>query len=316
MTTQQYNELLKLIQYGVRLYRRFGIAYKVSDVSPIDNSVSQYLNDMQTSSIVYHMYPVIRKIIKPMSNFDFVFEQPVCNMFYAIKNYIQQYYGKPSFGDASKDLLNKHIHDIPSDYQVIHKQLFNIEDEGYYRLFGFSQDPTITLVGASTQYTNHNRFNLNINLSYNFDEKYSVVPQNNKYWIEQNELVFVCKTAVPNMYLNTDVIRPDGTVIQNVYWQINFGTRTITSIKSFAEKDRVFMNEQLSTNYKVSDQITTTQSIPSGSKICLLKELHIPDTYTYTNGDILICFGIASDFYTGTEIFSPDLIYQLPNITP
>lgn len=314
MNSQQYTEISNILKYGIRLYRRYGFAYKTVDISPINMSVLYYLDSIANSSFVYHMYPVVRKIVKPMEEFEFVFEQPVCNIFYAVKNYVQQYFGKPSFGVAAKDYLGTNIHDIPTDYQLLHKKLFNIEDEGYYRLFGTSEQPVITLAGASTQYTNHNRFNLNINLSYNFDEKHSVIPLNNKYWIEQNDLLFVCKTAVPNMYLNTDVVKPDGTTLQNVYWQVNFETRTITNINSFVQNNRLFIKKQFSSNYKVSDQITATQSIPAGSKICLLKELHIPNTYTYTLGDIIIISGIAADFYTRTEIFSPDEIYQLPNV--
>lgn len=313
MTNTEYSNIVDVLQYGVRLYRRYGFAYKISDVSP-PIFVLSHLDSFNTSRLVYHLYPTVKKITKPMDDYNFIYEKPICDLFYSIKNYVQQYHGKPSFGVSAKDNLNKHIHNIPTDYQIIHKTLFNDEDEGYYRFYGWIKSPVISLVGASSQYSNHNKYNISVQSPQNFQEDRSILPTNNKYWIEQNELLFICKNAVPNFYINTDVVKPDGTIINNVYWQVQFGSRTINTINSFTKHNNQSIVESFSTNYKISNQITTSQTIPSGSKINTIKELHIPDTYTYTLDDIQICSGIASDFYTGTEHFSPDVIYQLPTI--
>ncbi|MCS6956209.1 MAG: hypothetical protein NZM44_07640 [Candidatus Calescibacterium sp.] len=314
MTTQEYEKLAGLINYGIRLYRRFGMAYKIEDSYAPINSIEEYLDNANNSNIIYHFYQTVRKILKPTNNFDFVYEQPISNIFYAMNNYIKQNYGKPSLGIAAKDLISKHIHNIPSDYCKVHQILFNIEDEGYYRLYGWITNPVITLSGASGQYSNHNKYTFSFE-SNDFYSNLSVKPQNNKYWIEQSQLLFVCKNAVPNFYINTDVVTPSGVIVQNVYWQVQFGTRTITNINNFSKLSYQFVNNSFSSSYKVSNVITTSQSIPTGSKINIIKELHIPNTYTYTAGDFIICSGIASDMYTGNEVFSPDDLYQLPNVS-
>lgn len=315
MTNAEYNNIVDILQYGVRLYRRYGFAYKLPDSSPI-NVILTHLDSIETSRLIYHVYPTVKKITKPMEDYNFVYERPICDLFYSVKNYVMQYHGKPSFGVSAKDNLNKYIHNIPTDYQIVHKLLFNDEDEGYYRFYGWIKSPIISLVGASTQYANHNKYNISVLYPQNFQEDRSIFPTNNKYWFEQSQLLFICKNSVPNFYINTDVVKPDGTLINNIYWQVNFGTRTIGSISVFTKPQNQLMIETFSNNYKVSNQITTSQSIPSGSKICAIKELHIPDTYTYTANDIQICSGIAQDFYTGVEHFIPDFIYQLPTIIP
>lgn len=315
MNTQAYNYLLDLINYGIRLYRRFGLAYTVGDASP-PQTINEYLSQMQDPRLVYHLYPVANKLTKTINySFDFIYERPVSDIFYTVNNYIKSFYGRNSFGKAAKDFLSYHIHNIPTDYQLIHKKLFQIEDDGYYRVLGRYQ-PTITLSGASTNYTNHNRYTVSFDgQSTSLSPINSYFETNWKYWIEQNDLLFICKTAVPNFYMKTDIVKTDGTEIQDVFWSVQFGTRTISLFTVLGYETPQFIGNVFSNNYKLNNNITPETSIPAGSKICRIKEFHIPNSYTYTSGDFIFCFGIASFFYSGNELYSFDYMYQLPIIT-
>jgi hypothetical protein len=103
----------------------------------------------------------------------------------------------------------------------------------------------------------------------------------------------------------------------DVYYQFSRQTsRNIASISTFVINTNYDVLSFGSSVYKPTNFGTVDGSAPpSGSKIAVIKELHIPNTYTYTADDILLFSDKSLDFYTDMELFSPDQLYQLPLIT-
>jgi hypothetical protein len=315
MTMQEYSRLADLVNYGVRIFRRLSFAFDYPDVSPII-TIDDYLDRSGDARFSHYFYPVVRNIRKRFGgNLEFVFDSEVSNLFYAIRNYLSSYYQTTSLGKIARDDLGIHIHNISSDYQLIHSKLFGFEDLGYYKIFG--RIPiSISLIGESSRYTGHNAYNLSYNLTeYENDglkANRSYIPT--KYW---GEYYFLIKNAVPDsFYARTDVITPTGNIM-DVYYQFSRQTsQSITNISTFVNNSNSDVLSFGSSVYKPTNFGTVDGSVPpSGSKIAVIKELHIPNTYTYTADDILLFSAKSSDFYTGTELFSPDQLYQLPLIT-
>jgi hypothetical protein len=313
MTMQEYSRLANLVNYGVRLFRRLSFAFEYSDVSPI-TTIDDYLDNSGDARFSHYFYPVVKNIRKRFGgNLEFVFDSEVSSLFYAIRNYLSSYYQTTSLGKIARDDLGIHIHNISSDYQLIHSKLFGFEDLGYYKIFG--RIPiSISLIGTSSRYTGHNAYNVSYNLTQNDGLKANCSYIPTKYW---GEYYFLIKNAVPDsFYARTDVITPTGNIM-DIYYQFSRQTsQNITEISTFVSNSNGDILWFGSSVYKPTNfGIVDGSAPPSGSKIVVIKELHIPNTYTYTADDILLFSAKSSDFYTGTELFSPDQLYQQPLIS-
>lgn len=316
MDIPEYNRIRNLLYYGIRLYRRFALAYNLDDISPII-TIDDFMNNAGSAKFVSYFYPFINRIRRSIDvSREFISKTEVGEVFYAIRNYLLNYYNYMDFGKASKEMLGIHIHDLSADYQIIHKTLFGYEDEGYYKIFGQFLSPTISLLGNSSQYSNHNAYSFILS-NHALDNQgiiyqKSYVPENGKYY---GDYFFVVKTAVPNtFYAKCDVITPNGTVINNVFFKFDKLTQNVVGLANHYSIGQELINITPKPNLKPTNMGTPQSSIPNGSKIIKILELHLPNTYNYTVGDIMVISGRASNFYTGLELYSPDPLYQLPII--
>ena len=310
---QEYNNLANLCNYGVRLFRRLSFAYEYPDVSLIGSSLSNFLDNVIDARFVHYFYPVVQSIRKKFeNNLSFVLQTEVSNIFNAIRNYLMTYHQSQSLGKTAKEDLGIHIHRISSDYQLIHRLLYGVEDEGYYEIYGYI--PTsISLLGDSTRYTTpeHKAYSVSYNITYNngLNPTLSYIPTNNKYW---GEYYFCIKSAVPDtFYARADVITPTGNIMDVYYKFDRQEDIDIRGVKTFVMNANPVIGFGTSV-YKITNfGVVDGDAPPADSKIIRIKELHIQSTYTYTVDDILLHARLSSDFYTGTEIFMPDMLYQL-----
>ena len=294
-----YDRYREYIHYTCKYYRKLLYVYNAND----GTNIAYYPEVLKFDdpAVTAFMYNASRKSFDYLGNEDFIRGSHIEILFYAVTNSVLQLYNKRSFGKLCVDSLSKVILDIWSDYQYLYKYFNGVEDDGYYQLVGV-YDTLLSSPQSSTEYTNHNKYNLFIQPSLYA----SKIPENGKYW---GEYIFILPADFPTTFYTKSIyVLPSGAEEERyTTWELqttpisrNFyisGAMDVDSIPVAGKR------------HAVATAVSGGQ-LPSGAKLSRITEIHIPDTYTPASGSVKLQSFVPSFSYPGVDLYAsiPDQV--------